>query len=185
MAGGVRADDDDHRGPGPAGVVQVGQAVGQARPEVQEHGCGLAGDPGVAVGGAGGDALEQRQHPAHLRHRNQRADEVHLLHMGTLEGLAERERVQVLEALNDLGRQLRERDRTLVLHALEHLDEPCREIIELRYFGDLSYEEISRSLKLNVKTVSSRLSKCLDKLELIVKGLFAPELREKTSTSSV
>jgi glycosyltransferase involved in cell wall biosynthesis len=46
------------------------------------------------------------------------AHEVHLLHMGTLEGLAERERVQVLEALNDLGRQLRERDRTLVLHAL-------------------------------------------------------------------
>jgi hypothetical protein len=78
VAGGVRADDDDHRGPGPAGVVQVGQAVGQARSEVQEHGGGLAGDPGVPVGGAGGDAFEQRQHPAHRRHRIQRADEVHL-----------------------------------------------------------------------------------------------------------
>jgi hypothetical protein len=78
VAGGVRAHDDHHRGPGPAGVVQVGQAVGQARAEVQEHGGGFARDPGVAVGGAGGDALEQGQHPAHGRHRVQRADEVHL-----------------------------------------------------------------------------------------------------------
>jgi len=51
--------------------------------------------------------------------------------------------------------------------ALEGLDEPCREVIELRYFGDLSYEEISDALKLNPKTVSSRLSKCLDRLEAI------------------
>src|SRR5262245_52866633 len=49
----------------------------------------------------------------------------------------------------------------LVHRALEALGEPCREIIELRYFGDLSYEEISGALKLNPKTVSSRLSKCL------------------------
>src|SRR6266496_3168067 len=62
---------------------------------------------------------------------------------------------------------------TLVLHALEHVGEPCREIIELRYFGDLSYEEISRSLKLNVKTVSSRLSKCLDRLEEIARKAFS------------
>ena len=48
----------------------------------------------------------------------------------------------------------------LVHQALEQLGEPCREIVELRYFGDLSYDEISRSLNLNPKTVSSRLSKC-------------------------
>lgn len=53
--------------------------------------------------------------------------------------------------------------------ALDQLDEPCREIIELRYFGDLSYDEISRSLNLNPKTVSSRLSKCLDRLETIIR----------------
>ena len=53
----------------------------------------------------------------------------------------------------------------LVHQALDQLDEPCREIIQLRYFGDLSYDEISRSLDLNPKTVSSRLSKCLDRLE--------------------
>ena len=56
--------------------------------------------------------------------------------------------------------------------ALEQLDESCREIIELRYFGDLSYEEISAALKLNPKTVSSRLSKCLDRLEAVAAKIF-------------
>ena len=63
----------------------------------------------------------------------------------------------------------------LVRQAVDRLDEPCREIIELRYFGDLSYEEISATLKLNVKTVSSRLSKCLDRLGKIVQTVFAGE----------
>jgi RNA polymerase sigma-70 factor, ECF subfamily len=49
--------------------------------------------------------------------------------------------------------------------ALEQLGEPCREIIDLRYFADLSYDEIATELHLNTKTVSSRLSKCLDHLE--------------------
>jgi RNA polymerase sigma-70 factor (ECF subfamily) len=61
----------------------------------------------------------------------------------------------------------------LVHQALEQLGEPCREIIELRYFGDLSYEEISRALDLNPKTVSSRLSKCLDRLEGIARAILA------------
>ncbi len=52
--------------------------------------------------------------------------------------------------------------------ALDELGGPCREIIELRYFGDLSYDEIARALRLNVKTVSSRLSKCLDRLEAVL-----------------
>jgi RNA polymerase sigma-70 factor (ECF subfamily) len=61
----------------------------------------------------------------------------------------------------------------LVHNALEKLEAPCREIIELRYFGDLSYEELSAELKLNPKTVSSRLSKCLDRLETIARGVFS------------
>ncbi len=65
----------------------------------------------------------------------------------------------------------------LVHHAVEQLGDPCREIIELRYFADLSYDEISRSLDLNPKTVSSRLSKCLDRLEAIARKIFS---REKT-----
>ncbi len=57
--------------------------------------------------------------------------------------------------------------------ALEQLEEPCREIVQLRYFGDLSYEEIALELQLNPKTVSSRLSKCLDRLEEIAAAIFS------------
>src|SRR5262245_15081065 len=87
---------------------------------------------------------------------------------------------------------------SLVGHALEELGGPCQEIIELRYFADLSYEEIAASLELNPKTVSSRLSKCLDKLEAVTRGLLAREeapalspaappaiLREKNAPTSV
>jgi RNA polymerase sigma-70 factor (ECF subfamily) len=70
----------------------------------------------------------------------------------------------------------------LLRGALDQLGDPCREIIELRYFGDLSYEEISNALQLNVKTVSSRLSKCLGRLEEIARGLFS---RENTTPFSV
>lgn len=71
---------------------------------------------------------------------------------------------------------------SLVGQALEQLGGPCEEIIQLRYFGDLSYEEIARELGLNLKTVSSRLSKCLDKLEELARALI---LREKKSPTSV
>ena len=70
---------------------------------------------------------------------------------------------------------------SLVGQALEQLGGPCQEIIELRYFADLSYEEIARSLALNQKTVSSRLSKCLDKLEVITRQLFSREKKAPTS----
>jgi RNA polymerase sigma-70 factor (ECF subfamily) len=63
----------------------------------------------------------------------------------------------------------------LVRQSVDGLGEPCREIIELRYFGDLSYEELSATLKLNPKTVSSRLSKCLDQLEEIARQIFSRE----------
>jgi RNA polymerase sigma-70 factor (ECF subfamily) len=62
-----------------------------------------------------------------------------------------------------------------VRESLDQLAAPCREIIELRYFGDLSYEELSAALQLNPKTVSSRLSKCLDRLEEIVRKIIPRE----------
>ncbi len=74
---------------------------------------------------------------------------------------------------------------TMVGQALEQLPDPCREVIELRYFADLSYEEIAASLGLNAKTVSSRLSKCLDRLESIAKTMLSTEMKEKTSAGSV
>lgn len=63
----------------------------------------------------------------------------------------------------------------LLRDALDQLGDPCREVIELRYFGDLSYEELGRALKLNTKTVSSRLSKCLDRLEALGRRIFSGE----------
>lgn len=63
----------------------------------------------------------------------------------------------------------------MVHRALDRVGEPCREVIELRYFGDLSYDEIGASLDLNPKTVSSRLSKCLDKLENIAREIVSGE----------
>jgi RNA polymerase sigma-70 factor, ECF subfamily len=64
----------------------------------------------------------------------------------------------------------------MVRDSLDQLDEPCREIVELRYLGDLSYDELSATLQLNPKTVSSRLSRCLDRLEEIARRTF---LRDK------
>ena len=57
--------------------------------------------------------------------------------------------------------------------ALEKLGGPCQEILELRYFADLDYDEISQTLDLNEKTVSSRLSKCKDKLEGVLRRIIA------------
>ena len=70
----------------------------------------------------------------------------------------------------------------LLRQALDRLGDPCQEIIELRYFGDLSYEEIASVLALNPKTVSSRLSKCLVRLEAITRSIFS---REKSTHFSV
>jgi len=80
------------------------------------------------------------------------------------------------------GVLLRGEQADLLHQALGLVGEPCREIIELRYFGDLSYEELSTELELNPKTVSSRLSKCLDRLEDIAKRLFS---RENITSSPV
>jgi RNA polymerase sigma-70 factor (ECF subfamily) len=74
---------------------------------------------------------------------------------------------------NDPGpdsRLLQREDNAAVGQALEHLGDACREIIDLRYFADLSYEEIARITGLNIKTVSSRLSKCLDRLEAVLRS---------------
>ncbi len=68
--------------------------------------------------------------------------------------------------------------------ALERLEPPCREVIELRYFGDFSYDEIGRALDLNPKTVSSRLSKCLDRLEAIAGTIFS-EAKPTVSPSNL
>ena len=66
-------------------------------------------------------------------------------------------------------------DWQMVGTALENLGGACQEILELRYFGDLNYREISVELNLNEKTVSSRLSKCRDKLKTVLRRLISRE----------
>ena len=74
----VVADDVDDRREGAARVVQAGQTVGEAGPEVQQ-GCRRAARHATEpVGGTGDDAFVQSQHGAHLGHLVERCDEVHL-----------------------------------------------------------------------------------------------------------
>jgi RNA polymerase sigma-70 factor (ECF subfamily) len=83
------------------------------------------------------------------------------------------------------GRLLREERWRLLRDALDEVGKPCREILELRYFGELSYEDIGQELKVNAKTVSSRLSRCLDRLEMIARTVFEEDPREIKKRSAV
>ncbi len=65
-----------------AGVVEIGEAVGEAGPAVQQRRRGLAGHPRIAVGGAGGHALEEAEDAAHAGDAVERRDEVHLAGAG-------------------------------------------------------------------------------------------------------
>src|SRR5207253_3253003 len=78
VVGGVVADDVDYGSARPTRVVQVGEPVPEPGPEVQQGRRRTVGHAAVAVGGAGDDTLEQPEHTAHLRHRVERGDEVHL-----------------------------------------------------------------------------------------------------------
>ena len=59
----------------------------------------------------------------------------------------------------------------VIRKAIDGMGDSCREVIELRYFAELGYADIATALNLNVKTVSSRLSKCLDRLQIAVKSM--------------
>ena len=74
----VVADDVDDRGVGAPRVVQVGEAVAEPGPEVQQRRGRAAGHPRVPVGRAGGHALEEAEHAAHLGHVVEGGHEVHL-----------------------------------------------------------------------------------------------------------
>ena len=82
MVGRVVADDVDHRRLRAPRVVQIGEAVGEARPAVQQRGRRLLRHARVAVGRAGRDALEQAEDAAHAGHAVERGDEMHLAGAG-------------------------------------------------------------------------------------------------------
>lgn len=52
-----------------------------------------------------------------------------------------------------------------VMLALAELPEACRRIITLRYYRQMSYQEICSVLELPLGTVCSRLKRCLNKLK--------------------
>ena len=74
----VIADDVDHRRARLVRVVDVRERVPEPRPEVQQRRGRDVRHPRVAVRRTRRHALEQRQHPAHLRHAVHRRHQVHL-----------------------------------------------------------------------------------------------------------
>ena len=85
VVAGMLADDVDDAGARLLRVVQIGQPVAQARPQVQQGGGRLAGEPVIAVGRAGDHALEQAQHAAHALDLVQGRNEVHFGRAGVAE----------------------------------------------------------------------------------------------------
>ncbi len=61
-----------------------------------------------------------------------------------------------------------QRDETLK-QIVDQLKEPYRQIIHMRYYEDLSYEEIAERLRIPIGTVKVRLSRAKDLLSTIVK----------------
>ena len=61
--------------------------------------------------------------------------------------------------------------RIQVRDALEHLDATTREIVVLRYFSELSYEEIGQALGMSVQSVHGRLQRARAKLALVLDPL--------------
>jgi RNA polymerase sigma factor, sigma-70 family len=65
-----------------------------------------------------------------------------------------------------------ENDRAAILHrALEQLPEDDRDLVQLHYFGELTFKEIAVVRSMNPKTVCTRLTRCKGKLlELLVRS---------------
>ncbi len=74
----VVADQVDDRRARAPGVVQVGEPVGEAGPEMEQHEGGASRHAGIAVGRAGAHALEEPEHRPHAADRVERGHERHL-----------------------------------------------------------------------------------------------------------
>lgn len=65
-----------------------------------------------------------------------------------------------------------ESDRAGILHrALDELDEADRDLVHLHFFGELTFKEIAAIRKMNPKTVCTRLTRCKEKL-IVILGRF-------------
>ena len=75
-------DDIDHRRMRAARVVHVGDAVGEARPAMEQRRGGLAGHARVAVGAAGHHDFGHAEDAAHALDLVERGDEMHFRRAG-------------------------------------------------------------------------------------------------------
>ena len=78
MVSRVVADDVDDGSKGAFGVVQVGQAVGESRAQVQQGGGGFVGHSAIAVSGAGDDPFKQPQYGPHAGNLVDCRNQLHL-----------------------------------------------------------------------------------------------------------
>jgi hypothetical protein len=78
VPGGLIADQVHDRAARAPRVVKIGDAVGEARPEVEQGQRGPVGHAAVAVGRTGADALEQTENRPDTGNRVERRDERHL-----------------------------------------------------------------------------------------------------------
>lgn len=63
-----------------------------------------------------------------------------------------------------------ERDRAALLHrAIEMLGERDRELVHLHFFGELTFEQIGSALRMNPKSVCTRLTRCKRELLVLLK----------------
>lgn len=62
-----------------------------------------------------------------------------------------------------------EKDRVEILHrAIDELEEADRDLVHLHFFGELTFKEIAEARNLNPKTVFTRLSRCKERLLVIL-----------------
>jgi RNA polymerase sigma-70 factor (ECF subfamily) len=77
--------------------------------------------------------------------------------------------VELVEQRQSAESMLVENERsTMVLGAIQELSDEHREVIELRHFQDLSYEEMALILEVPTGTVMSRLYRARKALRLVL-----------------
>jgi hypothetical protein len=78
----VITDHVDEGNVGTPSVVQIGEAISEAGPEVKQGDSRFAGNAGVAISGTGDHTFEKSQHATHAGLRVQCGNEVHFAGTG-------------------------------------------------------------------------------------------------------
>jgi RNA polymerase sigma-70 factor (ECF subfamily) len=61
-------------------------------------------------------------------------------------------------------------ERAAILHrAIEELAEPDRELVHLHFFGELTFEQVGHAVRMNPKSVCTRLTRCKRQLLTLLK----------------